>query len=222
MTDTGATDGGATEQAAPGAAVPAARKESAPGAPAAGPTSEGDPQRADAPRQDTAPTSDTAPKGGGTPEDDGPEPTKRPRADQTQEDEAGGSPGRSATMSARPPPPHRPGPGFGRAAALRALHRADRRRGRPADGARAAARDGRWLRLLRHEAGDGTRRPGRRAERGPRRRGRPGGTRAAQGGGRGAVQAGHRGGARCRSGHRPDGPRRDGAHRRPGLRSAVS
>ncbi|MFJ8903255.1 hypothetical protein [Streptomyces sp. NPDC102370] len=90
VTDTGATDGGATEQAAPGAAVPAARKESAPGAPAAGPTSEGDPQRADAPRQDTAPTSDTAPKGGGTPEDDGPEPTKRPRPDQTQEDEAGG------------------------------------------------------------------------------------------------------------------------------------
>ncbi|WP_252540452.1 hypothetical protein [Streptomyces sp. RO-S4] len=81
-TGPGATDSDATEQAAPGAAVPAARKEGAPGAPAARPASEATPRRGDASR--------TAPKGGGTPEDDGPEPTKRPRPDQAQEDEARG------------------------------------------------------------------------------------------------------------------------------------
>ncbi|WP_406717797.1 hypothetical protein [Streptomyces althioticus] len=61
-------------------AVPAARKESAPGAAKAG----------DAPESPAVRT--TAPRGGGTPEDDGPEPTKRRRPDPAQEDEAGGQP----------------------------------------------------------------------------------------------------------------------------------
>ncbi|MGX1302402.1 hypothetical protein RKD35_003890 [Streptomyces albogriseolus] len=60
--------------------VPAARKESAPGAAKAG----------DAPKAAASRT--TAPKGGGTPEDDGPGPAKRPRPDPAQEDEAGGQP----------------------------------------------------------------------------------------------------------------------------------
>ncbi|MEZ0159945.1 hypothetical protein ACWIFK_17260 [Streptomyces althioticus] len=60
--------------------VPAARKESAPGAAKAG----------DAPESPAVRT--TAPRGGGTPEDDGPEPTKRRRPDPAQEDEAGGQP----------------------------------------------------------------------------------------------------------------------------------
>nr|WP_286159696.1 hypothetical protein [Actinospica acidiphila] len=61
-------------------AVPAARKESAPGAAKAG----------DAPESPAVRT--TALRGGGTPEDDGPEPTKRRRPDPAQEDEAGGQP----------------------------------------------------------------------------------------------------------------------------------
>ncbi|MEY9813488.1 hypothetical protein RKD21_003745 [Streptomyces albogriseolus] len=60
--------------------VPAARKESAPGAAKAG----------DAPKAAASRT--TAPKSGGTPEDDGPGPAKRPRPDPAQEDEAGGQP----------------------------------------------------------------------------------------------------------------------------------
>lgn len=60
--------------------VPAARKESAPGAAKAG----------DAPESPAV--RNTAPRGGGTPEDDGPEPTKRRRPDPAQEDEAGGQP----------------------------------------------------------------------------------------------------------------------------------
>ncbi len=73
-------DSDAPEGAAAGPSVPAARKESAPGAAKAG----------DAP--ETAASKTTAPKGGGTPEDDGPGPAKRPRPDPAQEDEAGGQP----------------------------------------------------------------------------------------------------------------------------------
>ncbi|MGC5242458.1 hypothetical protein ACPXCH_22210 [Streptomyces albogriseolus] len=73
-------DSDASEGAAAGPSVPAARKESAPGAAKAG----------DAP--EAAASKTTAPKGGGTPEDDGPGPAKRPRPDPAQEDEAGGQP----------------------------------------------------------------------------------------------------------------------------------
>ncbi|MEV7018055.1 hypothetical protein [Streptomyces sp. NPDC093991] len=69
----GETDSGAAEGTDAEASVPAAREESAPGAGKAG----------DAPRS-------TAPQGGGTPEDDGPEPTKRPRPDPAREGGAGG------------------------------------------------------------------------------------------------------------------------------------
>lgn len=71
-------DSDAPERTAAEPSVPAARKESAPGAAKAG-----DAPKAAAPRT-------TAPKGGGTPEDDGPGPTKRPKPDPAQEDEAGG------------------------------------------------------------------------------------------------------------------------------------
>lgn len=74
-------DSDAPEGAAAGPSVPAARKESAPGAAKAG----------DAP--EAAASKTTAPKGGGTPEDDGPGPAKRPRPDPAQEDEAGAAPG---------------------------------------------------------------------------------------------------------------------------------
>ncbi|MEU0579041.1 hypothetical protein ABZ465_17430 [Streptomyces griseoincarnatus] len=71
-------DSDAPEETAARPSVPAAREESAPGAAKAG----------DAPESPAART--TAPQGGGTPEDDGPEPTKRPKPDPAQEDEAGG------------------------------------------------------------------------------------------------------------------------------------
>lgn len=73
-------DPDAPEETAARPSVPAARKESAPGAAKAG----------DVPESPAVRT--TAPQGGGTPEDDGPEPTKRPKPDPAQEDEAGGQP----------------------------------------------------------------------------------------------------------------------------------
>ncbi|MER6833979.1 hypothetical protein ACFUZA_21310 [Streptomyces cellulosae] len=72
------SDSDAPEEQAEQPSVPAARKESAPGAAKAG----------DAPE----PIAVKTPKGGGTPEDDGPGPTKRPKPDPAQEDEAGGQP----------------------------------------------------------------------------------------------------------------------------------
>ncbi|MEU0910235.1 hypothetical protein [Streptomyces althioticus] len=76
----GEADSDAPEETAARPSVPAARRESAPGAAKAG----------DAPKSPAVRT--TAPQGGGTPEDDGPEPTKRPKPDPAQEDEAGGQP----------------------------------------------------------------------------------------------------------------------------------
>ncbi|MFH9856761.1 hypothetical protein ACH4NV_31630 [Streptomyces althioticus] len=73
-------DSDAPEETDARPSVPAARKESAPGAAKAGDAPESPAVRA------------TAPRGGGTPEDDGPEPTKRRRPDPAQEDEAGGQP----------------------------------------------------------------------------------------------------------------------------------
>ncbi|MEV5186755.1 hypothetical protein [Streptomyces werraensis] len=91
-------DSDAPEETAAEPSVPAARKESAPGtAKAADAAKAGNATKpADAPKAGDAPKSPavrtTAPQGGGTPEDDGPEPTKRPRPDPAQEDEAGGQP----------------------------------------------------------------------------------------------------------------------------------
>ncbi|MGA5604672.1 hypothetical protein ACPCUF_27185 [Streptomyces griseoincarnatus] len=73
-------DSDAPEETAARTSVPAARAESGPGAAKTG----------DAPKSPAART--TARQGGGTPEDDGPEPTKRPKPDPAQEDEAGGQP----------------------------------------------------------------------------------------------------------------------------------
>ncbi|MGQ5224908.1 hypothetical protein [Streptomyces sp. yara] len=73
-------DSDAPEESAARPSVPAAREESGRGSAKAG----------DAPKSPAART--TAPRGGGTPEDDGPEPTKRPKPDPAQEDEAGGQP----------------------------------------------------------------------------------------------------------------------------------
>ncbi|GAB2328530.1 hypothetical protein STREPTOSP366_37080, partial [Streptomyces variabilis] len=73
-------DSDAPEETAARISVPAARAESGPGAAKTG----------DAPKSPAART--TARQGGGTPEDDGPEPTKRPKPDPAQEDEAGGQP----------------------------------------------------------------------------------------------------------------------------------
>ncbi|MEU0047057.1 hypothetical protein [Streptomyces werraensis] len=85
-------DSDAPEETAAEPSVPAARKESAPGTAKAGDAAKAGnaPKAGDAPKSPAVRT--TAPQGGGTPEDDGPEPTKRPRPDPAQEDEAGGQP----------------------------------------------------------------------------------------------------------------------------------